>query len=272
VLIHFSAPAPQTRSSLAADLRALGVRAGDVLLVHSSLSSLGWVSGGALAVVQALLDVLGPAGTLVVPAQTAVNRDPSTWEPPPPPDWWPAIRESLPGFDPARTPSVNVGVIPEQVRTWPGAVRSAHPQTSFAAVGARAAELMGVHRTECHLGEESPLAALDAAGASTLLLGVGFAKTTAFHLAEYRLPFPPRRTYACAVLTPDGARRWIEYEDVTLDDGDFARLGADFERDTGFVSVGRVGAAQCRLFPITDAVQYAGKWFVSNREAYSAPG
>lgn len=266
-MIHYTGPAPRTRESISADLRALGVRPGGVLLVHSSLSSLGWVSGGALAVVQALLDVLGPAGTLVVPSQTADNRDPSTWVPRPPEAWWPAIRETLPGFDPERSPSVRVGVISEQVRTWPGAARSAHPQTSFAAVGAHAAELMSGHATDCHLGEASPLAALEAVNAATLLLGVGFAQATAFHLAEYRQPEPPRRIYACAVRTPGGGRRWLEYEDIVLDDHDFARLGHDFERETDAVVAGRVGAAECRLFAIADAVAYAGKWFTRNRGA-----
>lgn len=267
MLINYSSPTPQTRASLAGDFRALGIRAGSILLIHSSLRSLGWVSGGALAVVQALLDVLGPDGVLVVPSQTANNRDPSSWQPAPPADWWPAIRESLPGFDPARTPSVQVGVITEQVRTWPGAVRSGHPQSSFAAIGPRAADLMAVHRTECHLGEQSPLAALEAAGATTLLLGVDFDKATAFHLAEYRVPTPPRRSYACAVLDPDGERRWIDYQDVALDDRDFAALGGDFERDSGLVTAGRVGAAWCRMFPIPDAVAYAEKWFIQQRRA-----
>jgi aminoglycoside 3-N-acetyltransferase len=267
VLIDHGSAGPRTRESLAADLRALGLTPGGVVLVHSSLRSLGYVSGGALAVVQALLDVLGPAGTLVVPSQTADNRDPSTWRPAPPERWWPRIRESLPGFDPARTPSVNVSVITEQVRTWPGAVRSTHPQTSFAAVGARAAELMSVHRTDCHLGEDSPLAALAAAGAATLLLGVGFAKATAFHLAEYRMPAPARRTYACAVLAPDGSRHWLEYEDVALDDSDFGRLGADFDHGTDAVTTGPVGAATCHFFPIADAVAYARSWFSRHRPA-----
>jgi aminoglycoside 3-N-acetyltransferase len=89
-------------------------------------------------------------------------------------------------------------MIAERVRTWPGAVCSRHPKTSFAAVGARAAELMRRHDIDCYLGEASPLGALDAA---TLLLGVGFSRATAFHLAEYRLPYPARRGYACAVRT-----------------------------------------------------------------------
>ncbi|MFC7484654.1 aminoglycoside N(3)-acetyltransferase [Luedemannella flava] len=188
------------KESLGADLRRLGVRPGDTVLAHTSLSSLGWVCGGAVAVVQALLDVLGENGTLVVPAQTANNRDPSLWSDPAVDEAdWPAIRANLPAFDPAITPSHRMGVIAEQVRTWPGARRSDHPQTSFAAVGARAEELMADHRLTSPLGEHSPLARLEEADARILLLGVGMAVCTSFHLAEYRLPDPPRRMNYCAV-------------------------------------------------------------------------
>ncbi len=86
-------PSPRTRSSLARDLRSLGIKAGDLVLVHSSLSSLGWVAGGAPAVVLALRDVLGEGGTLVVPTQTGDNSDPKDWSRPPVPEaWWPLIR------------------------------------------------------------------------------------------------------------------------------------------------------------------------------------
>lgn len=130
---------PRTRESLADDLGALGLEAGQTVLVHSSLRSLGWVCGGASAVVLAVLDVLGPGGTLVVPTHTSENSDPEQWSRPPVPEsWWPIIRDHMPGFDPGVTPSWHMGAIAEQVRTWPTAQRSAHPQTSFAAVGARA--------------------------------------------------------------------------------------------------------------------------------------
>ncbi|GHA15083.1 hypothetical protein GCM10010389_62130 [Streptomyces echinoruber] len=120
-----------TRDSLAAELGALGVESGETLLVHSSLSSLGWVCGGAVAVVQGLLDALGPGGTLVVPTQTGDLSDPALWNNPPvPEEWWPAIRAAMPAYDPRITPSHGVGVIPETVRTWPGALRSAHPPPS----------------------------------------------------------------------------------------------------------------------------------------------
>ncbi len=255
---------PQTRATIAADLAALGLRRGDTALTHASLSSFGWVCGGAVAVVQALLDVLGPWGTLVVPTQTMGNSDPRHWSRPPvPEEWWPTIRESMPAFDPRITPSTGIGAVGEMVRQWPGAVRSNHPHASFAAVGRAARELMAEHRLDSHLGEHSPLAALERAGGRVLLLGVGFDSCTAFHLAEYRVP-APRTEFGAAVLTGDGRREWVTYRDVATDSDDFADLGEDFER-TGAVTNGRVGHAATRLFDVDKAVAHAVAWLPLNR-------
>ncbi|MGA4842697.1 aminoglycoside N(3)-acetyltransferase [Streptomyces sp. G45] len=252
-----------TRATLAAELRALGVSRGEILLVHSSLSSLGWVCGGAEAVVRALLDALGEDGTLVVPTQSGDNSDPAEWtDPPVPQEWWPDIRAWLPAYDPRTTRTRGVGVIPETVRTWPGAVRSAHPQTSFAAIGPRAAELMDGHALDCRLGERSPLAHLERAGARVLLLGAGFASCTAFHLAEYRGPAPLVEN-SFAVLT-GGGRRWMTVREPAISEDRFADLGADFEKERPVVR-GSVGAATARVFALPEAVAYAETWLPRHR-------
>jgi aminoglycoside 3-N-acetyltransferase len=222
------------------------------------------VCGGALAVVQALLDVLGATGTLVVPTQTTGNSDPKNWSRPPVPEsWWPIIREHLPAYDPAVTPSVGLGVITEMVRTWPGAARSGHPHTSFAAVGANAEVLMAGHELTSHLGERSPLAALERAAAKVLLLGAGFGSCTAFHLAEYRIPNPPTFEFGTAMHTAQG-RRWVTWVDVATNSDDFDDLGAAYEA-SAVVTRGRVGEANCRLFPVRDAVAFAVGWLAERR-------
>lgn len=248
-----------TRATVTEQLRDLGVQPGETLLVHSSLSRLGWVCGGAVAVVQGLRDAVGPDGTIVVPTQSGDLSDPALWaNPPVPEEWWERIRATMPAYDPLITPSRGVGVIPETVRTWPGALRSAHPQTSFAAIGSRAAEIVDGHAPDCRLGESSPLARLEELHARVLLLGVGYDTCTSFHLAEYRIPSPLVR------VGRPGADGWETVTEVSITSDRFDELGHDFERDRPVVR-GRVGAADVRLFPVADAVGYAERWLALHR-------
>jgi aminoglycoside 3-N-acetyltransferase len=260
--------AGRTRESLVTDLRALGVRTGHVLLVHASMRGLGPVYGGAAAVVAALRDAVGSPGTLAVPTGTAGNSDTSrlylTRTAGMSAEQVSRFRAAMPPFDPATTPSEGMGPIAEEVRTTPGAIRSAHPQSSFAAIGPMAHTLMDGHAIDCHLGESSPLARLYEMGAWILLLGVGYPACAAFHLAEYRyVASPPMRSYRC-VIAVDGRAVWHEYRDVILDDRDLGDLGADFGR-TGIAAGGRVGQADCRLAPMVPTVDFATEWLRRHR-------
>src|SRR5258708_36127042 len=99
-------PTPRARESLAHDLRALGVEAGMTLEGHSSLSKLGWVWGGPVAVVQALMDVVTETGTLVMPTHSSNYTDPAQWSNPPVPQaWWPVLLGQMPTLGPRLTPT-----------------------------------------------------------------------------------------------------------------------------------------------------------------------
>lgn len=251
--------APRTRASLAADLHALDLDLTRPLLVHSSLSSLGWVTGGPVSVIQALLDVVGPAGTLVMPTHSGDVSDPADWSNPPvPAAWVPEIRAQMPAFDPALTPTLGMGRIPELFRRWPGAVRSDHPMVSFAAHGPLADELTRDHPLAMGLGEDSPLGRLYATGAQVMLLGCGFGSNTAFHLAEYRVPGRPRCLMG-SPITVDGVREWTTYEDVDLDEEPFEQIGVDFTT-AGHVRRGDVGSATAQVFDLRAAVDFAVAW------------
>ncbi|MFF5082559.1 aminoglycoside N(3)-acetyltransferase [Actinoplanes sp. NPDC000266] len=257
---------PHTTGTLAADLRALGLSAGDTVLVHSSMRAVGYVAGDVQAVVQAMLDVLGPEGTLVVPTHTPANSDPADWENPPvPAAWWPVIREQGPGFDPARTPSHRMGAFPEVVRAWPGARRSSHPQVSFAAVGARAAAVVDDHPLEDGLGDGSPLGAVYRADGKVLLLGCGHDRNTSLHLGECRQAEPAMADHGAAVRDPSGGSRWVTWRAPDADASDFAELGAAYEATAAPVRLGRVGGAESRLMSQRALVDFATGWLGRHR-------
>ena len=266
------------RDRLIADLRSLGLRRGQDLLIHCSLRQVGRVDGGAATLLTAIMEVAGPEATLVVPTQTTLNSLTSR-----------AFRSAtagldaeerarfiaaMPGFDPASTPSTGMGAFAEYVRTRPSAVRSSHPHTSFAALGPRAGACTSVHDLACLLGERSPLGWLYDADAAIVLLGVGYSACTAFHLAEYRLPAaPPRRRYHC--FTARGqTRAEHEFTDIELDDSDFGLLGSEMDSAADLGAVpgprrGQVGSAACRLVALRTAVDFACSWLSVHRGRHS---
>lgn len=262
---------PATVESIRADLAALGVTPGDTLLIHASLSALGYVAGGAPAVVDALRAAVGEAGTLVVPTFTGQYGDPATWEAPPVPDGWvDRIRRARPPFRPSLTPSRGMGAIPETLRTYPEAVRSRHPEVSFAALGADADRLVADHPFDFQLGEESPLGRLYEADARVLLLGVGHGVNTSFHLAEYRIGVGADTVEKAAPIRRDGQRVLVEYRDRPVTAEDFPALGAAFETAVG-LHEGPVAGAAAKLASQPALVDFAVEWLQHNRDATGAP-
>jgi aminoglycoside 3-N-acetyltransferase len=124
-----------TRTDLVAGLREIGIETGALLQVHSSLSRLGYVEGGAETVVDALLEAVGSEGTVMVPTFNHGGAD---------------------IFDPRTTPSTN-GAVTEALRRRPEARRSLHPTHPYAAIGKHAEELVTGHLEVDTFSRRSPL-------------------------------------------------------------------------------------------------------------------
>jgi aminoglycoside 3-N-acetyltransferase len=237
------------RTSLARELLRVGVTPGRVLMVHTRMSALGWVDGAETAVVGALLDALGPEGTLV--AYTS----------------WDAhdFGVDLPPFDPATARATpDNGRIPERVRTWPGAVRSAHPEASVAAVGARAAWIAEPHDGDEGYGAGTPFARVVEAGGQVLMLGAPLDTITLLHHAEAISRVPEKRTATTVVAgramtdidTFDGP---FDYASLGLGEDEFVVIARD-ALAAGIGARGRVGEATCHLFPARELVAFAVAW------------
>jgi aminoglycoside 3-N-acetyltransferase len=251
-----------TRSSLAREFRAAGLQAGMHILMHSSMKRIGgWVCGSAEAVIRALMDVITPEGTIMMPAFNANNTDPQYWKHPPvPAEWWQPIREETPVYDPATTITREMGIIAENFRRFPKVIRSSHPITSFAAWGKHAPYLTATHPWEAGFGEQSPLARLYELGGIIFMLGVTHGNNTSMHLAEHLCT---RRkvmvSEGCAMLV-DGKREWVTFTEMDYDDDPFERIGQHYEAEHHPLILGQVGRAVTRLMPMRPLVDYATQW------------
>jgi len=253
-----------TGEQLLADLHRLGVREGDTLLVQASVRSVGPISGGSATLVAVLRQALGRSGTLVGYTATPENSDTSRLYLQATAGMDAAARDryraGMPAFDRWTTPcSPTMGRLSEEIRRSAGALRSGHPQTSFAALGAGAEAVVERHPLECHLGEESPLGQLYKRGASALLIGIPQWLCTAYHLAEYQVDWRARRRYGCVLKDDQGARRWLEFTGLDLDDRHFPQLDAAVRGAVGY-GTGRLGDARCSLVPLVAAVDAARAW------------
>lgn len=227
---------PATRSSLTADLRALGVEPGNTLFVHSSFRSLGSVEGGAGTVVAALEDAVGSEGLILMPSFNLIEggneQRAANWN--------------------VQTTRSTVGWLTEFFRQMPGTVRSDHYSHSVAARGRGAAEFVSGHRSQEGLrspwdlapwgktyGTHSPMMKAYRVHAKVLMLGVDYSSSTAMHIVEVihwneRLETNPRAEFVYI-----GRNRPL--------------LGAYWD-SLGRLRRGRVGDADSRLFPMRDFV------------------
>ncbi|MEV3858208.1 AAC(3) family N-acetyltransferase [Streptomyces sp. NPDC050095] len=206
------------------------------VIVHASLGSLGRVDGGAATVVDSLRTVLGPTGTLVVPTFTWQVTDPDPDHLGMPDPGVIARREAVPTFHPDLE-TTGMGAVPEAVRALPESVRSAHPQASVAAVGARAEDITSRQTLGFALGRTSPFGRLHDLGGHILLVGVGHDRNSFLHHAESLTP-NPRLKVRRFPRNLDGERVWLETLDVGNDNGTyFPTVGRDFELRAGITEV-----------------------------------
>ncbi|MFM1751257.1 MAG: aminoglycoside 3-N-acetyltransferase [Actinomycetota bacterium] len=257
---------PGTVEAISQDLRNLGVKAGDVLVVHTSLSSLGWVAGGGAAVVDALLATVTPSGTVSMPAHSGDWSDPSGWaNPPVPSSWWREIVEGRPAFDPYATPLREMGAVAENLLMRRETLRSSHPLHSHMANGLHAEQIVADHSLDDSFGDRSPLGRLYDLGAKVLLLGVGHGQNTSLHLAESRAQWPGKKQveFKSRVMTSDGPKTTVWMGD-DVDADDFEALGQHLEQ-TCEVRIAGVGQAESRLADMRTLVDAAVEWFSKNR-------
>ena len=213
-----------TRQEIVDGLRQLGVREGSVVMAHSALSAFGRVEGGAETIIEALIEAVGPNGTLLMPAMASEQ---------------PFRIESSPS---------TVGKITEVFRSYPGATRSLHPTHSVAGIGPLVDELIAGHIDQpTALGPESPWGRMaERDDAFILLLGCDQDRNTLLHSAEEAVDGAYLNTLSRTYIDADGNERTKVLESFPGPHRDFIGLDPLFE-SAGVMAVGKIGGAVCRL-------------------------
>lgn len=258
----------RTRDELAADLRALGLAAGDLVMVHAALRRIGPVLGMGDTVIAALRDAVGEGGTIAAYADweadyeellDAHGRVPMWWKPHIPPFerlWSRAVRHN--------------GLFPELLRTTQGTVASANPGARIVALGARAEWLTADHALDYGYGSGSPFAKLVEAGGKVLMLGAPLDTMTLIHHAEHLADIPKRAIRKEVPFAVDGGTDWRTIEEFdTADppegfaDDYFGTVVEDFLA-TGSRARGKVGDADCVLVEAAPMLAFAVEWIERN--------
>jgi len=256
------------KSRLIADLRNLGLESAQVVMLHASVKAIGWIVGGPDVVLDAILEVLTPAGTLMMYVAWESDVYQMAVEP-----WSQEKRQAYlsehPAFDAATSRSYRPwSILTEYIRTRPGAHRSENPEWSVVAVGSQAEWLTKDHPLQHGSGPGSPFEKLVRAQGKLLLLGSPVSDVSILHYAEYLAQVPDKRSVRYQVpMMRHGQREWVLVEEldsgggiVQWPGGHYFQLIMEAYLATGRGRRGRVGAAQSYLFEAADLVHFAARW------------
>jgi len=257
------------RDNLCSDLAALGVQAGDRVMVHASLRKLGLArsqvgEGGPEMLLDALEAAVGPSGTLVMILGSDYAYE---WVNQRPVEERAKLLAGTPPFD-ARAASVlpEVGWFAEVFRLHAGTVLSSNPSGRFAARGRDAEALLSDQPWNDYYGPGSPLEKL-CEGGKVLRLGADPNTVTVLHYAEYvaRVPNKRRTRWDYLIAGKDGPRHvWIDCLDdaegiADWDDDYFALITSAYVA-AGKARRGRVGLAASELIDAADLVAFGAAW------------
>lgn len=244
---------PVTKEMLIEALQKLGVSSNQILEVHASLSSFHNVIGGARTAVDALMELAGDTGTLLMPTQSCDNSEPSDWENPAvAPELYRTVREAIPPFDASKSDILYMGAIAENFRHRDGVIISNHPEVSYAAWGRYAKLLCNRQSLHFPLAEESPAARLYELKGNVLLFGVDFDKATCMHLAEYRCEARPIQIHGACVEGENGPV-WKKYLDLDIDSEVFIKIRQIMQRKN-MIKQTTIGGCKIMYFSASRAI------------------
>ncbi|CAM4094976.1 AAC(3) family N-acetyltransferase [Lederbergia lenta] len=222
-----------TKEKLKHAFMEIGIKEGMVLVVHTSLRNVGYIEGGPIVVIESLLEILGDDGTLVMPSMTNGEEV----------------------FDPKKTPTDGMGVVAETFWQMPFVKRSSHPNSSFAAKGKYAEEIISSHPLDDPEGIKSPIGKVFQLNGSILLLGVSFNANTVIHVAE-SVSEVPYRIVADMPLLKNGKVEKVSVPLINHCCQNFSKM-EPLLKSSNLLSTHQIGKGIAQLMKAKDVVEIA---------------
>ncbi|MEK3889314.1 AAC(3) family N-acetyltransferase [Bacillus sp. FSL K6-3431] len=230
-----------TKEKLKQAFKGMGIKEGMVLAVHTSLGSVGYIEGGPIIVIESLLKILGDDGTLVMPSMTSGEEV----------------------FDPKKTPTDEMGIVAETFWKMPLVKRSSHPNSSFAAKGKYAEEIISEQPLDDPEGIKSPIGKVFQLNGSILLLGVSHSANTMIHLAESLSNVPYRIASDMPVLR-DGKVEKVSVPLINHCCQNFNKI-EPLLKSSNLLSIHQIGNGMAQLMKAKDVVETACEQLNKNR-------
>lgn len=244
-----------TLDSLIEHFKALKIEAGDVIEVHVSLETLGFICGGAEAILSALLKVIGHEGTLITNAHNSLNQDPALLADSIPLNEYPLYRKMMVANHGKQSMPNPIDPFAYALQIKDLTLVSAHPTYAVMAYGKQAKWITQNHALGDAFSEESPYGRCLQLKAKVLLMGSDYSLVSSIHLAEYQSQIRPLEIKGAAILK-EGQRKWVEAMDYAYQSDYFNELGYLLESKHA-VSILSLGNSQSKLFKLEEAIDLA---------------
>lgn len=258
-----------TKDDLVNIFRKVGISNGMIVEVHSSMSQMGFIIGGAQTFNDALIETLGYNGTIIMPLQCSYNEEPSLLSNPPISfDLYKDYRKNYPAFDPLDSEATCMGKIVENLRRREKTIISYHPNCAFVAIGKYAKLLCNYQNLEFPFDDSSPLGRLYELKASCFLVGVDYSNMTSLHLAEYKSEVRPISINGAAIKEAS-IRKWEKYLEYDIDSSDgFNEIGERLEKK-GLVNTLELENAKLKLLRVDVAIDEGIAYYKDRMKYYN---
>ena len=253
-----------SKEQLKRDFKKIGLKEGDIVLVHSSLGNIGFVDGGANTVIDALIETVGDTGTVVVPTMSFLP--------------WDFLDGNVPRFDSKNTPCYT-GKIPETFRFREDAIRSLHPTHSLSAIGHKVKYLTENHeKSITPFGKGTPFDKLIECDAYILLIGVDQTINTCVHIIKDRTDSFPYNVYLdgifeAVIIDNEGNEKVMQTKVHNPDVQRFRDVNKMEKYFVGYniMRIGEIGNADARLIKVRDQIRVMDILLKKNITIYTVP-